>query len=126
MTLEQEIRLERANQIHKQLVEECKKIFGVSFQLAREYRAFTDNWEWTIYTKYLGRRSRFDLIIRSPDLEEKLALKYLISQLPEQMQEVIELYIELDGVSIEPGYFGVARDNTQGVVNPGIVVWPEI
>ena len=113
--------MEVVDDLHKRLAKEIEVLFGNSFTLQRNFAIARDAWEWTVWSKYLGRRCRFGMEIPAEQTENKFALEYLLSQLPYQMQDQAEEYSN----AID-GYFAVARNDDTGVVNPGIHIYPPI
>lgn len=91
--------VETLNDLHARLAKEVETIFGVSFKLYREFAPARDEWEWTLFSKFIGRRCRFDMSIPADDVGEKYALEKLIAELAYQMQDTIERY----STDVNPG-----------------------
>jgi hypothetical protein len=113
--------------LHRRFAAKVEEIFGISYQLYREFNVRRNSWEWTILSKYLGMRARFDVEISADKTGDPSALDHLIAQLPDQMQHWAERQTAHDNpMAIRPGYFAIDRRSTQGIVNPKIVIHPEL
>lgn len=110
--------------LHRRLAEECRVIFGTSYKVYREFNIARNQWEWIIFSKFIGMRARFDVGIPADTVGEPYALERLIAQLPDQMQCFIESHVAQDGMSVRDGFFAIDREDTTGIVNPGIVIYP--
>lgn len=94
---------------------ECVELFGPSMRLHREWNIARDEHEWTIFTKVFGRPFRFDVSLANEDVREKFALERamhdILFQLTERhTKDIIEGFAK--------PYFGVAKDDMSGIVNP--------
>lgn len=93
--------------------EECLHIFGHPTKLYFTYLAAKDKWEVTVYAKLFGRRARVDLEIDNNLVDNEHALQILMAPAAEQIVEIHERDL-LDGFA-KP-YFGIARNDTTGIV----------
>lgn len=126
--LREEVAAEMAevDELHRRLAEECRVIFGTSYKVYRQFNIVRDEWEWIIFSKFIGMRARFDVAIPADKVAEPYALERLIAQLPDQMQGFIEHQVAQDGMSVRGGFFAINREDTTGIVNPEIVIFPEL
>lgn len=114
--------LEAANLLHTRLAGEVGILFGVSYQLCREFQIARNEWEWKIITRLFGRRARFDVSIAADDVGKDFALDHLLAQLTYQIMDIQEQAM-INGY--EP-IFAVDRSDTTGIANPQIVVFPAL
>lgn len=114
--------LEAADLLHTRLAGEVGILFGVSYQVYREFKIARNEWEWTILTRLFGRRARFDVSIPANDVGKGFGLDHLLAQLTYQVMDAQEAAM-LHG---DGPIFAIDRADTTGIANPEVIIHPPL